>query len=92
MRKLNGEKTARWIRDDGPNPPYCSNCLTYALEDPAGDFAMTNYCPECGALMCGMVNIGVTEFVWTPRPRPQESISVQLPHPLEYVKVVSRYV
>ena len=31
--------------------PFCSECETYALRDPDGDYAMTNFCPECGVRM-----------------------------------------
>lgn len=50
---------AYWIVDSSNDPPYCSACMTYALEDANGDFAMTNYCPECGAKMLGINREGI---------------------------------
>lgn len=49
-----------WICDRSSDPPYCSVCLTYAIEDKYGDFAMTNYCPDCGARMAGINREGIT--------------------------------
>ncbi len=54
--------TARWVVDGSPDPPYCSECMTFALEDTAGDYAMTKYCPECGALMLEIDREGVREW------------------------------
>ena len=48
---------------------------------------MTNYCPECGARM---VEIVYGEIRWNPWRR--EKVAVDVPHPLEYAKVVSRHV
>lgn len=52
------DRVAEWIVDGSKDPPYCSACLTYALEDASGDFAMTKYCPECGAQMIGIMYAG----------------------------------
>jgi hypothetical protein len=58
--------------------------MTFALEDKNGDYAMTNYCPECGARMCEIVreNVGAVDYDWFR----VESIGNETNRNLKYVK------
>lgn len=60
--KCPSQPHAEWVANEHGVEPFCSNCLTFAIEDKAGDFAMTNFCPECGARMDGIKG----EYAWRP--------------------------